>query len=59
MKTKTAAWEKLDNGRGYVVEDAGMRKSGSFASKEAAIRWFERALDIELKIEGEYVEAKP
>jgi hypothetical protein len=52
METRTATWEPLDNGRGYVVEQGGMLKSGSFSSKESAINWFRKELDIELILSG-------
>ena len=54
----TALWQSLPNSRGYVVEQNGALKTGSFSSRERAVEWFAVELGYELKIEGEYVEAE-
>jgi hypothetical protein len=57
MQLITALWQPLPSSRGYVVEQNGMLKTGSFSSRERAVEWFAVELGYELKIEGEYVEA--
>ena len=55
--TVTAQWQDLHNGRGYVVEQNGLLKTGSFSSRESAVSWFAMELSYELVLEGEYMEA--
>jgi hypothetical protein len=56
MQLVTALWQPLQSGRGYVVEQNGTLKTGSFNSRERAVEWFARELGYELMLEGEYVE---
>ena len=58
MQTITALWQPLPSSRGYVVEQNGMLKTGSFSSRERAVEWFAVKLGYELMLEGEYVEAE-
>jgi hypothetical protein len=43
-----ACWEKLPDGRGWVVEHDGMLRTGPFADWERAREWFREELDREL-----------
>ena len=48
-RTESVEWHwKRINGWHYVVECDGVRRTGPFITKEKAIEWYRRELDVEL-----------
>jgi hypothetical protein len=41
-------WEHIKGGWHYVVEKQGNLRTGPFITKEKAIEWYRRELDVEL-----------
>lgn len=50
---KTVGWEAIKEGSAkfWVVESGGMLRTGPFSTKEEAVDWFRKEVDVDISIE--------